>query len=343
MPEPQAVIINTGMMTSVGLTANETVASVSADIMQFLESAIVDRTFDPIKLALVPDDALPDLLELTNAPARHKRMLKLATMPLLECVEPVLGKDVSLPLCLALPSVEAVTPIDGTQFLMDLLVQSEECFSLDGSRYFTSGRAGGLSSIALAAQQVNSGAAEFAIAGGVDSYLSLPLLAALDAEARIKSRSNLDGFIPGEGAGFVLVASRAAAETHNLEIMATISRVVEGREVGHLYTDKPYLGEGLAGVITDLLQDRDEQTLISRIFSSMNGERYWGKEWGVAYLRNQQAFLPEHSLVHPADCFGDIGAAAGSILPGLAARSDGPSIVYCSSDRGQRSALIVAA
>ena len=92
MPEPQAVIINTGMMTSVGLTADETVASVSADIMQFLESAIVDRTFDPIKLALVPDDALPDLLELTNAPARHKRMLKLATMPLLECVEPVLGK-----------------------------------------------------------------------------------------------------------------------------------------------------------------------------------------------------------------------------------------------------------
>ena len=96
-------------------------------------------------------------------------------------------------------------------------------------------------------------------------------------------------------------------------------------------------------MITDLLQDRDEQTLISRIFSSMNGERYWGKEWGVAYLRNQQAFLPEHSLVHPADCFGDIGAAAGSILLGLAARSDGPSIVYCSSDRGQRSALIVAA
>ena len=52
---------------------------------------------------------------------------------------------------------------------------------------------------------------------------------------------------------------------------------------------------------------------------------------------------------HPADCHGDTGAAAGPLMAGLAALGirDGyrrpPRLVYGSSDRGERAALVVGA
>jgi len=40
------------------------------------------------------------------------------------------------------------------------------------------------------------------VVGGVDTFLDLRLLAELDAEQRILGAQVMDGFIPGEGAGF---------------------------------------------------------------------------------------------------------------------------------------------
>jgi 3-oxoacyl-[acyl-carrier-protein] synthase-1 len=65
-------------------------------------------------------------------------------------------------------------------------------------------------------------------------------------------------------------------------------------------------------------------------------------------MRNRDAFLPVYRMHHPADSFGDTGAASGTLMVGLAAvgirnryrRS--PALVYGSSDRGPRAALVVA-
>jgi 3-oxoacyl-[acyl-carrier-protein] synthase-1 len=52
---------------------------------------------------------------------------------------------------------------------------------------------------------------------------------------------------------------------------------------------------------------------------------------------------------HPADCFGDTGAACGPIMTGLAALGirgsyrRAPALVYGSSDRGARAAMMVTA
>jgi 3-oxoacyl-[acyl-carrier-protein] synthase-1 len=75
----------------------------------------------------------------------------------------------------------------------------------------------------------------------------------------------------------------------------------------------------------------------------MNGESHWAKEWGVGFLRSRASFDESHSMKHPADCFGDTGAAAGALLAGLAAldASSGPALVYASSDLGPRASISI--
>jgi 3-oxoacyl-[acyl-carrier-protein] synthase-1 len=52
---------------------------------------------------------------------------------------------------------------------------------------------------------------------------------------------------------------------------------------------------------------------------------------------------------HPADCFGDAGAAVGPAMIGLAVHGiraryrNSPSLVYASSDNGERAAILVQA
>jgi 3-oxoacyl-[acyl-carrier-protein] synthase I len=81
----------------------------------------------------------------------------------------------------------------------------------------------------------------------------------------------------------------------------------------------------------------------------MSGESHWAKEWGVAFLRTRAAFREGHGMHHPADSFGETGAAAGPLMVGLAALGikgayhRGPTLAYCSSDRGPRAAVMVSA
>ena len=81
----------------------------------------------------------------------------------------------------------------------------------------------------------------------------------------------------------------------------------------------------------------------------MNGENHWAKEWGVARIRNNGTFSAEHGMHHPADCYGDTGAACGALMVSLAALGikegyrSSPALVYASSDQGARAALAVAA
>jgi 3-oxoacyl-[acyl-carrier-protein] synthase-1 len=78
----------------------------------------------------------------------------------------------------------------------------------------------------------------------------------------------------------------------------------------------------------------------------MNGEHYWAKEFGVAMTRSSHRFSNvKHE--HPADCYGDIGAATGGALIALAAlhslkQSTPTSCLVCtSSDTAYRAAICV--
>jgi len=352
MPDP-VVILGVGMVTAVGLSAAETAASVRSGTMRFGESPFRDKRFHPITLAEVPEDGLPPL----SAPAigaggytsRELRLLRLATSALRESLTPIAGRRVRIGLCLALPEVETTRPLNRPAFLQAVCALAGNGIDATVSDASHTGRAGGLTAIGHAAHIVQQGFADFMVAGSIDSYRDPFVLAQLEKTQRLKSASNMDGFIPGEGAGFLLLGRSSTAAAHRLPTYASVSPVSDGFEAGHLTSAEPYRGDGLAAVFRQLAAAGAVQAPVSEVYSSMNGENHWAKEWGVAYLRNRAMFQEAHGMHHPADCLGDTGAACGPVLVGLAALGiqqgyrRAPALVYGSSDSGPRSALVVGA
>ena len=232
---PDIVVVSTGLMCSVGLTTKEVAAAARAKTMRFEDSPVFDHRFNPFAAALVPDDALPPLREevlaTPNLPSRVLRMLRLATMPLRECLVP-LGKTAA-PLFLALPETNTTIELDPSRFASWLALQAPGPWDTLRVTANRQGRAGGLFALGDALDAVSSGRAQFAVAGGVDTYLDLFVLGTMNAAGRVKSPTTLDGFVPGEGAAFVLLTSAATAAARGMTPLARLSPVARGHEPGH--------------------------------------------------------------------------------------------------------------
>ena len=108
-----------------------------------------------------------------------------------------------------------------------------------------------------------------------------------------------------------------------------------------MYSDDPYRGDGLNGAFKQAITNRNA-TGIHTVYASINGESFWAKELGVAITRNQKALHNDVVIEHPADCFGDTGAAFSAVVLGmLTAGSPGVYLVYGSSDGAARAAMCV--
>lgn len=347
--EQQVVIVGVGMVTSVGVSAAETAASVRAATMSLSETDYRDMRFDRVVIGEVPNDALPPLADALERErgitARERRLLQLADRAIRECIAPLGGRRVPLGLCLALPELDTNIALDPAHVLRRLEIQTGGLVSRQGSDASHRGRAGGILGIGQAVLTIEQGITSYMLAGGMDSYRDAYVLATLDLEKRLKSAANYDGFIPGEGAAFLLLANARVAMADGVPAIARISRAAMGFEAGHLHSTTPYRGDGLASTLAQLAQFSVEP--VNEVYSSMNGESHWAKEWGVSHLRNRGLFAENHRMHHPADCYGDTGAASGPLMGGLAAlgiRNNyrrAPALIYGSSDHGARAAVLV--
>lgn len=348
-----AWICGIGMVTPVGGQTAQTAASVRAGISVYADSAVYNKRFEPMTMALIPEDILPPLSEklakVSNMTSRQSRMLRLAHLALTEVLESLPeGHSMPLPLLMAGPE-----PLPGRDqvikgnFLRYLEAQAEIKFDHRLCKLTTTGRAGGMQALKVAQQALVSGEHDYVLVGGVDSYLDLQLLAALDTEDRILANGIMDGFAPGEGAAFLLLCSDRIRESMQIKPRVKIHCPGFAMENGHRYSDEPYTGDGLAQAVTAALVELNNEPVAS-ILSSMNGENFGAKEWGVAYMRNSVAFGQESRMEHPAECFGDTGSAAMPILAGLVAVGlekgyrHGPALVCCSSEGPLRGAVCIS-
>jgi 3-oxoacyl-[acyl-carrier-protein] synthase-1 len=272
-------------------------------------------------------------------------MLRLATQALQEASR----GGAALPLFLALPelSMKGEDIISAT-FLEHLATQAGVELNLPQSRVFHQGRAGGLVAVANACQALRSGRFRTVLVGGVDTYLDLQLLAGLGMEGRLLVEGAFDGFIPGEGAAFLLLGVPGEARRQKRVPLAHLLGIGIGKEEGHLYSDAPYRGEGLAQAFHQLFASLSTDTpRIRCVYAGLNGENFWAKEWGVAYLRHRQHFEEYLRVEHPIELTGDSGAAVGTTMTGLAALGlykgyrQGPILVWSSSDREARAAVLL--
>lgn len=338
-PTQAVEIIATGMITSIGMTTEMTAASVRSGISGYQESDILNKQFNPMTMSLIPDESLPELedeLKKQTLTSRQQRMLRLAT-PAMQQLADIFTTPVPLMLCgpEKLPGRRSVV---SDTFLKQLKVQTQAPIDLKSSYVFPQGRASGLYALEAAMQTLESGSHKQVLVGGVDSFLDLHLLASLDYEDRVLAEGMMDAFAPGEAAAFILLKIADSSS----EVKIYPPGIAD--EAGHRYSQQPYKGDGLANAVGEAISG-SPATNVKSVFASFNGEHFNAKEWGVAAIRNEQHINDDFNIIHPADCYGDIGAATAPVLMALASIGmqqgyyQKPSLVWASSEIEQRAAV----
>jgi len=341
----------TGIVTAVGLNSEQTATAVRAGISGYDDSSIYNKRFNPITMALLPEDSLPPLADEINEKvpgltSRQIRMIRLAHLALDDLQSKFNPLD-SLPLFLAGPEtlMEQVKPCY-PELIEHIAIQTGITFHPEHSTIMPRGRAGGIWALHYAMAYVQAGYSQYAIVGGVDSYLDLYLLGSLDMEDRILAEGMMDAFAAGEGAGFFVISSQPEPfEDSGKNILIYPPGLA--KEEGHRYSQEIYRGDGLADAVTIAL-DNANLPPIQTVHASLNGENFGAKELGVATTRNSDRLDPEYKIMHPSDCLGDIGAAYFPVSVALIAKvflNDyiaSPVLDYASSETEFRAATCVA-
>jgi 3-oxoacyl-[acyl-carrier-protein] synthase-1 len=211
-----------------------------------------------------------------------------------------------------------------------------------------SGNTGVLSLIGRAASLLESGTTDQCIVLGVDSYIDLDRLHALDVAYRLKSQRGLDGFIPGEASVALLLERIAPRVPTRRPSTARLTCPRLASEPRPLTGDRASTGAGLATALRGALRDLQEPGPSGWVLCDLNGESYRAFEWGLVRVRLAAQLAERIVLQHPADSIGDTGAACGGLLIACATQAfvrkyarERAALVWTASDGGSRGALLV--
>ncbi|MFT5717159.1 MAG: 3-oxoacyl-[acyl-carrier-protein] synthase-1 [Oleiphilaceae bacterium] len=351
MKDLDITITGIGMINPVGIGAPSTASAVMAGINQYSDSPIIRASTEPYKMAFVPEACLPDLK--SDAPdfrqrahknSLYRRMLQLGKVALAEACDAD-KIDQPIPLFLAVPEQRCGRPFPALEpFIKDLSLEIDFSLDLLTSRVFPVGRSAGMNALSEAIKLLLSTPLESIIVGGVDSYMDVMLLGALDEERRLAGGKKIGGFVPGEGAAFVVLQK-------TVEPSLTVGHPAISEEPGHFYSEETCLGDGLSYAVKVAVDNSAASMMtspIKTVLCSMNGEPMHGKEWGTSLVRNSDAFSDGFDMQHPAECYGDLGAATVPTLMGLSVLGlekgnyQGPLLIWSASDREQRGAVVMS-
>jgi 3-oxoacyl-[acyl-carrier-protein] synthase-1 len=330
MPRGQTVVmVGRGARTAIGMTAAATAAAVRAGVSGFGQHPfMVDTAGKRMIVACAP------YLHIDVSGA--ERLAELAAPAAAEAVAPL---AVSGGAAVAREVVERVCSVVRARGLNVGRVVVTEV-----------GHAAGTMAVQSAWEAVRTGAAEFALAGGVDSYMEPETLEWLEAYDQVHSAgldNNPYGFVPGEAGGFVLLASAAAADRCHVMAALELSAMAYAREENLIKTDSVCTGEGMTALFR-MLSGAPAMHRADHLFCDMNGEPYRADEFGFAVIRAGELFVDASSFSAPADCWGDVGAASGPLFLMLAdaairkGYAPGPVIAgFTSSESGERCGFVV--
>jgi 3-oxoacyl-[acyl-carrier-protein] synthase-1 len=325
-------VVAVGARTPLGLTAESAAAAMRAGINRLTEHPfMVDANGDRVINGVDPI--------LDPAHFGVQRLVEIASTPLLEVAAKLSEKsEVADPVTclLGLPEERpGFTDADAS-----LVAQALEGVPLQGlSRVnleaFGRGHAAALAGLVEARRRIERGQSEVCIVGGVDSYLHHETLDWLQANRQLATADARSAFFPGEGAGFVALASDRARRQHQWPSLATLEGTGLAYETTLIKTDGDNFGEGLTqAVVAAAARLRVPDELIDEVYCDINGERYRSEEWGFVLLRAAQLFRDGTGYKCPAGEWGDMGAASGALFVMLA---------VASLNRGDQSAAMVLA
>jgi 3-oxoacyl-[acyl-carrier-protein] synthase-1 len=341
-----AFVIGCGARTSIGLSAPESTAAVRAGISRIGDHPyVVDRVGELMVVARASylDDEVRGV----------ERFFELGAHAAREALAVLNGPESEIPPIPLLLGLPAERP----GFTHDLAAEvarrfeglSEGRARISGVQTATIGHSAGTLAIEAACGRIVSDVDDLVLVGGIETYMQPETLEWLDFEGHLHSSSNRWGFIPGEAAGFCLLASAAAIERHGLSKLGQVVGAATAREENLRQSDSVCTGDGL----TEAFRRAAEPLALSgrkvdQMICDMNGDRYRTDEFGFAITRTAENFVDASEFLTPADCWGDVGAASGPLFVTLAVASaaggyaDGPlTLAWTSSESGERSAVLL--
>jgi len=328
-------ILSTGLVTSVGLSAPAACAAIRTGITNPCETAFLDLKGERILAHEVPLDQ----------PWRGRtRLVKMAALALSECLsdwQPSEYSQIPLVLCVA----ERDRPGRLEDLDTDLFLEIQQELGVEfapESMIVPQGRVSVSHALARAREILEQGLAPLILIAATDSLLSGPTLEAYAESRRLLTEENPDGFMPGEGAGALLVGP--AGDDGKL-ICAGIGF---GTEEASILAEQPLRGDGLAHAIKAALTESGRQMheFDFRI-TDASGEQYYFKEAALGVSRLMRVRKIGFDIWHPAECTGETGAAAGATVIAVAEAACrkgyalGENILcHFSNDAGQRAATV---
>jgi 3-oxoacyl-[acyl-carrier-protein] synthase I len=173
------------------------------------------------------------------------------------------------------------------------------------------GHAGGLKLLLEAGRLLADGVARAVLVGGVESYRDLDALRYIERTGRLRTEDDAAGWIPGEGACFLLLTTSTQADRSGVSPLVTIEAAATSEEPAPWYSGRPTIGSGLTEALRAVLEVNGIRV---EVYCDLNGEGWRADEWSYAYLRTAPHYVEPLVIHHPADCWGDVGAASGPML-----------------------------
>jgi 3-oxoacyl-[acyl-carrier-protein] synthase-1 len=205
------------------------------------------------------------------------------------------------------------------------------------------GKVGFAAAIYECRSRLSADSGRYGLIVAVDSFIGGEVLAAYDAEDRLLTAHNSNGFIPGEAASAILVT---AVTDDSVPACVGVGRT---RERGIYGSGIPLKGDGLTAAVREAIKDaRMTEAMVDFRIADLSGEQYYFREASLAASRLFRAPRERFALWLPAESVGETGAAAGALatawfVDALAhGYSPGPTaLCHLSDSDGGRAALIL--
>jgi len=337
MPAHAIAIANAGLVTSVGLSAPASCAAIRAKVSNASQTRFADSNGDWIMAHQVP---------LQEAWRGRAKLARMAAMAIEECLQDIPRDEwtnIPMLLCVAEPDRPGRCPGLDERLLQEIHEQLDMPFA-KRSAVIAHGRIGVVIALAQARQLLQEEEGTRVLLVAVDSLLGWPTLEDYLRKNRVLTASNSNGFMPGEGAGALLLSSPTGMAGELI-----CSGIGFGQENASIDSTEPLRGDGLSQAVKAALADGRTamQDMDFRITDNA-GEQYYFKEAALALQRTLRVRKAEFDHWHPAECTGEIGAVAGiSIIANAMAAcakryAKGPNmLVHLGNDTGERAALVL--
>lgn len=333
-PREMTVLCCPAVVCAAGTTLAEVASATNAGLRRLVTDSRLCLRADGTP---IPAGRVEQVDDISSPVERIIQLAALALSPAIDSWAAVRGCNVDaafegMPILLSVPAERPGLPADAVDWIVASLLAEVGPFDAARSGAIRIGHDGFAALLEVAAGLLEAGDVPAVLIGALDSCVDSACVAWFEEAGRLRAPGKPNGLAPGEGAAFCVVTRPALLVGTDMPFFE-LSALARAQEPHPWYCGRPTMGEGLSVAVRHALASGPADVC----YVDLSGEMWRSSEWDFAYLRNGKRLGHPLDIRHPAECWGDTGAASGALLTWLAAwdlwqgRSLHHSALICSS------------